>query len=200
MSSPVLQIVTASTREGRKGPAVAAWFEQVAREQGKFAIEPIDLKAMNLPLFDEPEHPRLRRYQHDHTRAWSATVQRADAFVFVTPEYNFSAPPSLLNALDYLVHEWNYKPVGFVSYGGVSGGLRAAQMLKLTLTALKMMPMSEAVALPMFTTAIDAETGRFAPPEIQRKSGFAMLEELLRWTTALQSLREEARAGQPAAG
>ena len=113
------------SRRPRKGPAVAAWFEQVAREQGKFEVEPIDLKAVNLPLLDEPEHPRLRRYKHEHTKAWSATVQRADAFVFVTPEYNFSMPPSLVNAVDYLVHEWNYKPVGFVSYGGVSGGLRA---------------------------------------------------------------------------
>jgi NAD(P)H-dependent FMN reductase len=195
MSSPLLQIVTASTRDGRKGPAVAAWFEQVARDQGKFEIEPIDLKAINLPMFDEPEHPRLRRYQHEHTRAWSAIVQRADAFVFVTPEYNLSAPPALLNALDYLAHEWNYKPAGFVSYGGVSGGLRSVQMLKLTVTALKMMPMFEGVALPMFTTAIEADTGRFAPPDIQRKAGFAMLEELLRWTLALKPLREESRAG-----
>lgn len=194
MSLPILQIVTASTREGRKGPAVAAWFEQIAREQGQFAIEAIDLKALNLPMFDEPEHPRLRRYKHEHTKAWSVTVRRADAFVFVVPEYNFSAPPSLLNAFDYLAHEWNYTAAGFVSYGGVSGGLRSVQMLKQTVTALKIMPMMEGVALPMFTTAIDAETGVFAPPDIQKKSALAMLDELLRWTTALKSLRAESRA------
>jgi NAD(P)H-dependent FMN reductase len=189
MSKPILQIFTVTTREGRKGPAVAAWFEQVAREYGKFEVEPIDLKTVNLPLMDEPEHPRLRRYKHEHTKAWSVSVQRADAFVFVTPEYNFSMPPSLVNAVDYLVHEWAYKPVGFVSYGGVSGGLRAVQMTKQLVTALKMMPVPEAVTLPLFTTAIDAETGRFAPPDLQARSGIAMLDELLRWAEALKPLR-----------
>jgi len=189
MSKPILQIFTVTTREGRKGPAVAAWFEQVAREYGKFEVEPIDLKMVNLPLMDEPEHPRLRRYKHEHTKAWSVSVQRADAFVFVTPEYNFSMPPSLVNAVDYLVHEWAYKPVGFVSYGGVSGGLRAVQMTKQLVTALKMMPVPEAVTLPLFTTAIDAETGRFAPPDLQARSGIAMLDELLRWAEVLKPLR-----------
>lgn len=189
MGKPILQVFTVSTREGRKGPAVAAWFESVAREHGEFDIEPIDLKAVNLPMLDEPEHPRLRRYKHEHTRAWSASVQRADAFVFVTPEYNFSAPPSLLNALDYLVHEWAYKPVGFVSYGGVSGGLRSVQMIKQTVTTLRMVPMVEAVALPLFTTALDSETGRFVPPEVQAKSAAAMLTEMFRWVGALRSLR-----------
>ena len=189
MSKPILQIFTVTTREGRKGPAVAAWFEQVAREYGKFEVEPIDLKTVNLPLMDEPEHPRLRRYKHEHTKAWSVSVQRADAFVFVTPEYNFSMPPSLVNAVDYLVHEWAYKPVGFVSYGGVSGGLRGVQMTKQLVTALKMMPVPEAVVLPLFTTAIDAETGRFAPPDLQARSGIAMLDELLRWAEALKPLR-----------
>ena len=189
MTQPILQVVTVSTREGRKGPAVAAWFEGVAKTHGKFAVEPIDLKTFNLPLMDEAAHPRLRQYQHEHTKAWSASVMRADAFVFVTPEYNLSTPPSLLNALDYLVHEWAYKPVGFVSYGGVSGGLRSVQMTKLTVTALKMMPMYEGVVLPLFASALDAETGRFAPPELQAKSGIAMLDELLRWAEALKPLR-----------
>ena len=118
-----LQIFTVSTRPSRKGPAVAAWFESLARAHGVFDIELVDLAAINLPVMDEPEHPRLRRYQHAHTKAWSAQIESADAFVFVTPEYNFSAPPSIINALDYLVFEWAYKPVGFVSYGGVSAGV-----------------------------------------------------------------------------
>jgi NAD(P)H-dependent FMN reductase len=142
---PRLQIFIVSTRPARKGTVVAGWFEQQARHHGKFDVEMVDLAQVNLPMMDEPEHPRLRKYQHEHTRAWSARVEQADAFVFVTPEYNFSTPPSLVNALDYLVVEWAYKPVGFVSYGGVSAGLRSVQMTKLLVTALKMMPMAEAV-------------------------------------------------------
>lgn len=186
---PLLQIVTVSTRQGRKGPAIAAWIERVAREHRMFDVEAIDLAAVNLPMMDEPEHPRLRRYHHDHTRAWSASVARADAFVFVTPEYNFGAPPSLVNALDYLVHEWAYKAVGFVSYGGVSGGLRSVQMIKQIVTTLKMVPIYEAVSLPFFATHLDNESGVFTPPELQVAAAKTMLEELARWTAALASLR-----------
>ena len=185
---PRLQIFVVSTRPGRKGEAVARWFETHARRHARFEIEIVDLKEVNLPLMDEPEHPRLKKYQHDHTKAWSATVSRADAFVFVTPEYNYSTPPSLLNALDYLVHEWAYKPVGFVSYGGISGGTRSVQMTKLIVTGFKMMPMAESVNLPFFMKQF-AHDGTFAPDEAQAKAAATMLDELLRWTNALASLR-----------
>ena len=187
---PLLQIFTISVRDGRKGPAVAGWFEAIARRHGRFDIEPIDLAAVNLPLMNEPEHPRLRHYHHAHTKAWSATIARADAFVFVTPEYNFSPPPSLVNALDYLVHEWAYKPVGFVSYGGISAGLRAVQATKLLVTALKMVPLYEAVALPFFATMLDEESGQFTAPEPQQKAAVTMLDELVRWESALRVLRQ----------
>ena len=183
-----LQVVTVSTRPGRKGPAVAAWFLDAARRHGAFGVQATDLGELGLPLFDEPEHPRLKKYQHAHTRAWSARVEAADAFVFVTPEYNYSAPPSLVNALDYLVQEWAYKPAAFVSYGGVSGGLRAVQSAKLLLTSLKLMPIPEAVAVPLFTQHL-GEDGAFRPPEAAEKAAAAMLGELHRWATALKALR-----------
>jgi len=186
---PHLQIFLVSTRPARKGAAVAAWFEQQARRHGKFDVELVDFAAVNLPLLDEPEHPRLRKYQQAHTRAWSARVEKADAFVFVQPEYNFSAPPSLVNALDYLFSEWEYKAVGFVSYGGVSAGLRSVQMTKQLVTALKMVPMVEAVAIPFFAKFIDPDTGLFTPEDAQVTAASKMLDELLRWTNALAVLR-----------
>jgi NAD(P)H-dependent FMN reductase len=185
---PHLQIVIGSTRPSRKGPAVAAWFERIARKHGGFEVEVVDLAEVNLPLFDEPEHPRFKTYHHEHTKAWSARVAKADAFVFVTPEYNFSIAPAMLNAIDYLVHEWAYKPVGYVSYGGVSGGLRAVQMSKMLVTSLKMMPIPEAVTLPFFTKLFD-EQGLFVPGEVQDKAAAAMLDELARWAGALAPLR-----------
>lgn len=185
---PHLQILLVSTRPGRKGAAVAAWIEEVARRHGKFDVELVDLAAVNLPLFDEPEHPRLRTYRHEHTKQWSARVQKGDAFVFVTPEYNFSTPPSLVNALDYLLHEWAYKPVGFVSYGGASGGTRSVQMTKQLLSALKLVPIVEAVSIPFFTTFLDA-AGVFRPEEKQETAAVVMLDELVRWADALKALR-----------
>ena len=104
--SPVLQVIVASTRPGRKGIAVAEWVQQVARLHGCFDVELVDLAEINLPVFDEPHHPRLQQYTKPHTKQWSETVERADAFVFVFPEYNHSFPASLKNALDFLSVEW----------------------------------------------------------------------------------------------
>jgi NAD(P)H-dependent FMN reductase len=184
-----LQVITVSTRQGRLGDAVGRWFVPLASRHGAFSVESIDLADVNLPLFDEPHHPRLRKYEHEHTKAWSATVSRADAYVFVSPEYNYGTPPSLSNALDYLSHEWAYKPVGFVSYGGVSGGTRAVQMTKQIVTTLKMMPIPEAVSIPFFAKQIDQATNTFVGNPGLETSAQAMLTELARWAAALKPLR-----------
>jgi NAD(P)H-dependent FMN reductase len=182
-----LGVVVVSTRPSREGLPVAQWFFQQAKKHGKFEVELVDLKEHALPVFDEPKHPRLGQYEHEHTKKWSATVKALDAFVFVTPEYNFAMAPALLNALDYLFHEWAYKPAAFVSYGGISGGMRSQQMAKLPLTSLKVMPIPEAVSIPGFTKQI--ENGVFKATEMQEKSATSLLDELARWAGALATLR-----------
>jgi NAD(P)H-dependent FMN reductase len=196
VSQPVLQVVVGSTRPGRKGLAVARWVQRLAEQHGAFDVELVDLAEVALPVFDEPEHPRLQRYTHQHTRDWAAVVSRADAFVFVTPEYNHSFPASLKNALDHLHVEWADKAAGLVSYGGVSAGLRAATALKPVLTALRMVPVVEAATIPFFQQFL-TEDGEFVPNEQLAAGGTAMLDELLRLTTALRPLR--ATEQQPAA-
>src|SRR5919202_6790763 len=135
-----LKIITSTTRPGRKGIAVANWMTGVAQQTGKFNVELLDLAVINLPFLDEPNHPRLQQYQHEHTKRWSATIDAADAFIIVLGEYNFGFPAPIKNALDYLFNEWKHKPVAIVSYGGISGGLRSTQMIKQVVTALSIMP------------------------------------------------------------
>ena len=184
-----LQVVTVSTRKGRLGPVVADWFYEQATKHAAFGLERVDLSEVNLPLFDEPHHPRLGKYEHEHTKRWSAIVGRADAYVFVTPEYDFSAPASLTNALQYLVNEWAYKACAFVSYGGVSGGTRGVQMSKQVVTSLRMMPVVDAVSIPFFAQHIDKATNAFAPGEVQDKAAAVMLDELLKWSAAIAPMR-----------
>ena len=186
---PQLGVVVASVREGRSGLAVAQWFIDRARAHGGFDVTLIDLKAVKLPLLEEPHHPRLQKYEHDTTKAWSAIVAPLDALVFVTTEYNHSTPPALVNALDHLHVEWSYKAAGLVTYGGISGGMRAAQMLKQTLLALKMVPISEAVPIPFFAQMMDKESGAFKGTEAHEKAAATMLDELKRWDAALSTLR-----------
>lgn len=187
---PVLHVVIASTRPGRVGPAVARWFADFARQHGTFDVRLVDLADFNLPVYDEPRHPVMQQYEHAHTKAWAASVSAADAFVFVTPEYNYGPSPAFVNALNYVYREWNYKACGFVSYGGVSGGLRSVQQAKPLVTTLKMMPMVEGVMVPMVGQQLDA-AGTFASNALIDGSAVQMLDELRKWTDALAVLRPE---------
>ena len=189
MAKPVLRIIIGSTRPGRVGPSIAAWITERATEHGGFDVQVADLAELNLPMLDEPNHPRLRQYTHQHTRNWSAVVDASDAFIFVTPEYNYGFNAALKNSIDYLFHEWHNKAAGIVSYGGVAAGTRATQMLKQVLTALKIMPVPEAVNIPFVAQHLD-EDRRFKSTELIDASATAMLDEVLRWTESLAPLRK----------
>jgi NAD(P)H-dependent FMN reductase len=184
-----LKIITSTTRPGRKGISIANWITGLAQQTGKFNVELLDLAAINLPFLDEPNHPRLQQYQHEHTKRWSATIDAADAFIIVLSEYNFGFPAPLKNAMDYLFKEWMYKPVAFVSYGGISGGLRSMQMLKQVVSALHMIPLTEAVSIPFFSKFINDED-EFEPEETVIKSAQAIFAELERFSEASKVLRK----------
>jgi NAD(P)H-dependent FMN reductase len=190
VAKPVLRIIIGSTRPGRVGPSVAAWITEKAIEHGGFDVQVTDLAELNLPMLDEPNHPRLRQYVHQHTRDWSAIVDASDAFIFVTPEYNYAFNAALKNAIDYVFSEWQNKAAGIVSYGGVAAGTRATQMLKQVLTALKIMPVPEAVNIPFVAQHLD-EDKRFKSTELLDASATAMLDEVLRWTGSLAPLRKK---------
>ncbi len=187
---PTLLVIIASTRPGRVGLPVGEWFAGHAREHGGFDVEVADLAELNLPFMDEPNHPAMGRYTHEHTKQWSATVEAADAFAFVVPEYNYGFNAPVKNAIDFLHKEWKYKPAGIVSYGGVSAGTRGAQMLKQVLTTLSVMPLPEAVSIPWVTKFID-DDGAVEPNEAMEQGASAMLDALGRWSSALAVLRSE---------
>lgn len=184
---PKLGVIVASVRQGRMGEPVSKWFLDRAKTHGHFEIQLLDLKEINLPLLSERNHPRLQNYEQETTKAWSRMVQAADAFAIVTPEYNFSSPPALVNALHHLYVEWHYKAAGFVSYGGLSGGSRSVQMTKQLVTTLKMVPIVEAVNITYISRHV--ADGVFNPEEAHEKSVRTMLDELRRWTDALAALR-----------
>lgn len=183
-----LKIITSTTREQRKGPVITNWIAETAKQYSQFDVEVLDLAEINLPLMDEPFHPRLQKYQNEHTKQWSAEIDEADAFIFVLAEYNHSFPAPIKNALDYLSQEWNYKPLGFVSYGGMAGGARSVNSLLEVVTTLKMMPLPESVSIPFFTQFIN-DQNIFVPNDIITKAADTMLKELARWANALESLR-----------
>lgn len=182
-----LRIITASTRPGRVGPAVSAWLEAICTPFPNINARVLDLADYDLPIFNEPKHPRLGQYEHEITRRWASDIASADAFVFVMPEYDHMPPASLINAITYLSKEWQYKPAGLVSYGGLSAGLRAAQALKPMLMGLKIVPLVESVAIPMIADKVS--NGSLENTPLLQQAAELMLTELHRWSGALKALR-----------
>jgi NAD(P)H-dependent FMN reductase len=188
-----LNIIVGSTRPGRAGSLIARWLKEFAIAHGKFEVELVDLVDFDLPLLDEAMHPVLQQYALEHTRRWSASVASADAYVFLTPEYDYFPPASLVNAVQVVMREWACKPAGVVSYGGISGGLRASQVLRQLITSVNVHPLPHVVPIPSFGEFI-GDDGIFRPNEPMAEGTKSMLDELLRWALPLKTMRPAAAA------
>jgi NAD(P)H-dependent FMN reductase len=184
-------IILASTRPNRRGDQVAAWVHDVAARRTDAAFELIDLRDHPLPHLDEPQPPAAGAYHHEHTRAWAATIAPLAGFVFVTCEYNHAMPGVLKNALDHLYAEWTNKAAGFVSYGG-TGGVRAAEQLRLVCGALQMADVAQQVALSVVTEFEDVAV--FRPSASSASALDALLDQVVAWSEALAPLRATAAA------
>lgn len=191
-----LAVIITSTRPGRAGLPVGRWVAQRASEHGAFEVDIVDLADVDLPFVDEPNHPRLREYTQAHTVAWSRRIDRADAFVFVLAEYNHGYPAAAKNAVDFLQHEWSFKPAAVVSYGGVSAGTRSLVTFRSVLVAVKAVPVNDAVNIPWISKHI--RDGEFMPQDKQGAAARTMLDELERWSRALREFRSTVEAAPSA--
>ena len=178
-------IVVGSVRPGRIGLPIAEWVKRAT--ESDWEIDLVDLAELDLPFMDEPNHPALRTYTKQHTIDWSERVDAADAIILVTPEYNHSFSPALKNAVDFLHQEWWRKPVGFVSYGGVSGGTRGVVALEPVITGVGMVRTGAGVEIP-FAGAQVAD-GVFTPSEKETAILGKLVAELDGLATALRPLQ-----------
>ena len=177
-----LAIITGSNREGRLGDKIAAWVADVARATERFSIDMIDVALLDLPP-DYPAEPTAGVLDLRHR------INRAAAFVVVTPEYNHSFPGPLKHALDQAYEEWRAKPIAFVSYGGVSGGLRAVEALRLVFAEMQAVTIRDGLSFPMAWAIFDADGG--TPDFHARLAADVMFGQLAWWAVALQRARTE---------
>jgi NAD(P)H-dependent FMN reductase len=155
-------VIAGSLRPRRIAITVAEWVAEVGRETTNAAYEVVDLRDWPLPMDDEPGVPHAGDYAFEHTRAWSRKIAQADAFVFVTPQYNWGYPAALKNALDHLYREWAGKPAMIVTYGGHGGG-RCAEQLQQVCEGLHMTPIATKAALCLSRERIEANSGEIDP-------------------------------------
>ena len=182
-----VMIVVGSVRPGRIGLSVGEWAKNVAEADARFEVDFCDLKDLSLPFLDEPNHPRMHHYTQPHTVAWSERVAAADAFIFISPEYNYSFSPALKNAVDYLFVEWHRKPVAFISYGGPSSGSRGVAAMRPVMAATSMVGTSANVELTLVRQYL--QDGRFIPTEAHGVSLRDVLNELAILSPHLKELR-----------
>jgi NAD(P)H-dependent FMN reductase len=188
--APLIQIIVASTRDGRRGERVAAWFAEIALARDDLRCEVVDLLDWELPWFRDAVMPARGRYTEEATLRWAAHVARADGYVLLTPEYNHGYPAALKNALDHVYVEWNHKPVTFVTYGGSGGGVRAAEQLVQVAVELKMAPLRPQVHIPM-AGRIFGRDGTGVVDQRHVDAAGVALRELAWWARALRAARAE---------
>ncbi|GAA0895829.1 MULTISPECIES: NADPH-dependent FMN reductase [Streptomyces violaceusniger group] len=185
-----LAVIIGSVREGRFGPVVAKWFAERAEEYGRFTVSLVDLADTALPLalpaVPPALEPRMARPagMADLTRR----LERADAVVVVTPDYNRSFPASLKAAIDWHYTEWEAKPIGFVGYSGASGGLLAIEQLRQVFAELQAHTVRNVVTFPRYYELFGPE-GELRDPEGPNGAAKAMLDELLWWGELLHEAR-----------
>ncbi|MFB9444221.1 NAD(P)H-dependent oxidoreductase [Dactylosporangium vinaceum] len=184
-----LLVIVGSVREGRFGPTVADWFTARAEAHGAFTVEVADLAGVTLPLELPAVSPKYAGDAYPRPAGMApltAALERADAFVIVTPEYNHSYPAALKAAIDWHFTHWTAKPVAFVSYGGAAGGRHAVLHLENVLTELHAVTIRDGLAFPAYYTnwrdgsPLDPQAGEYAT---------ALLDQLAWWAAALRTAR-----------
>jgi NAD(P)H-dependent FMN reductase len=182
-----LAVIVGSTREGRYGSRVANWFHRQARQRADVKPDLVDLAETPLPVVQQAHPVPTGEYTSPEVRAFAHRIGSADAFVVVTPEYNHSFPGPLKLAIDSVHPEWAAKPVGFVSYGGVAGGLRAVEHLRPVFAELHAVTIRETVSFYLADNPLDAAGN--ANRAQADDAADRLLDQLAWWAQALRQAR-----------
>ncbi|EHY89433.1 NADPH-dependent FMN reductase [Saccharomonospora azurea] len=177
---PRLAVLIGSVRADRFGPVPAAWFAQQAREHAALEVEVVDLADYDLSV---------SLSAGDDVAALGARLAEADAFAVVTPEYNHSFPAGLKSAIDHFHQEWRAKPVAFVSYGGMAGGLRAVEQLRQVFAELHAVTVRDTLSFHNFWGTFD-DDGQ--PVDgAANTAAKQLLDQLTWWAVSLREARDK---------
>ncbi|MCP9981346.1 NADPH-dependent FMN reductase [Actinomadura madurae] len=174
-------IIIGSTREGRFGPTVAEWFAEEARQRDDLIVDVVDVA-------DEPPPAALGARTSERFAGVTAKLAQADAYTVVTCEYNHSYPGTLKNLIDTHFYEWRAKPVAFVSYGGLSGGLRSVEHLRGVFAELHAVTIRDTVSFHSPWNWFETD-GRPIDAEGATAAAKGMLDHLAWWGHALRDAR-----------
>ncbi|GGC02079.1 FMN reductase [Oxalicibacterium flavum] len=178
-----IALIYGSTREGRFCDTVARWSAaQLLRHQG-IRLDIVDPAKIELPM-------RLERQCSPALTTLKTRIGAADAYVIVTPEYNHGYPAILKHLIDSVYGEWQAKPVGFVSYGGLHGGTHAVEQLRQVFAEVHSVTMRNTVSFTEAWKQFDRD-GRLLEPNLAEQSMRMMSAQLRWWAEALRQARRQ---------
>jgi NAD(P)H-dependent FMN reductase len=185
-------VIVGSARGGRIGQSVTAWFTRHVDHRTDIELDVVDVAGLDLPVsmpgWDGLPSPAPET--HAALAAVSPRLAAADAFVVVTPEYNHSFPASLKNLIDWHYTQWQAKPIGFVSYGGLGGGLRAVEQLRQVFAELHAMTVRDSVSLHGPWSGL-GEDGAPLDAAVCESAAKGMVDQLVWWGRALRTARAD---------
>jgi NAD(P)H-dependent FMN reductase len=183
-----IPIIAGSTRRDRQSIKVARFVLNKVKQRTGVETEMLDLLEYNFPIMEERLHkrddppPRLQEF--------ADKIARADSFIIVTPEYNNGYPGVLKNALDYLLPEYERKPVGIVTVSaGGFGGINCLAQLRLVMLATGALPIPENFTVSRVHDSFKDDGSPTDPAYEKRAAGF--LDELLWFTEAIVNQKKK---------
>jgi len=184
-------IIVGSTRRERQTIKVARYIFARLRVRGNVETILLDLLEYNFPIMEERLHrrddppPRLREY--------AGHIARADSLILVSPEYNNGYPGVLKNALDYLLPEYERKPIGIVTVSaGGYGGINCLAQLRLVTLGMGAFPIPENLAV---SRVHDTFSDQGTPKDpVYEKRTETFLDEVLWFAEAIQDRKAKEKA------
>ena len=185
-----------SYRSDRLGIRLADYLVEKLKARGA-EPELIDARAVDLPMLDRmyKEYPKGEAPEAMETLA--GKIRAADAFVFVTGEYNWGPQPGLKNLTDHFLEEWFWRPAAVASYSaGRFSGVRSGTAWHGILSEMGMVPISSTLAVGPISQTLDEHgkpTG--SAGESLDKSFGRFADDLAWWTEAARA--QKARQAPP---
>ncbi|HEX4051799.1 MAG TPA: NAD(P)H-dependent oxidoreductase [Steroidobacteraceae bacterium] len=193
MSNRIL-VLYGSYRADRKGIRLADFTVRKLRERGEDA-ELIDAKAIGLPMLDRMLKEYAPGTAPEAMQKLGAKVREADAFLFVTGEYNWGIQPGLKNLTDHFLEEWFWRPAAIASYSaGRLSGTRSSYAWHNTLSEMGMVVISSTLTVGPIVETLDEAGEPLGEPGRALERAFARFAADLAWWTEAAKHQRATRA------
>jgi len=183
-----------SYRSDRKGIRLAHFVLRKLHERGEEA-ELIDAKAIGLPMLDRMFKEYAAGTAPAALEQLAARIRGADAFLFVTGEYNWGMQPGLKNLTDHFLEEWFWRPAAIVSYSaGRLSGVRASYAWHNTLCEMGMVVISSSLTVGPIAETLDEAGQPIGKPGAALEQAFPKFADDLAWWTEAAKRQRASRA------